>query len=98
MRSASARSGPGSVPSRARPGALGGQPAPLDRTETSSLVRTSGVSRGWNGNRALVTDADLDREEPDPEEPAVLPASEVMSLLGDQEPRPEEKTAPEDGG
>jgi hypothetical protein len=46
----------------------------------------------------LVTDADLDREEPDPEEPAVLPASEVMSLLGDQEPRPEEKTAPEDGG
>ena len=87
MRSASARSGPGSVPSRARPGALGGQPAPWDRTEISSLVRTSGVSRGWNGNHTPVSDRDLEREEP-----AVLPANKVMSLLGAQDPPPAEES------
>jgi hypothetical protein len=63
------------------------------------MVRTSGVSRGWNGNHTPVSDVDPDREEPDREEPSVLRASEVISLLGTQEPpRPEEKTAPEDGG
>jgi hypothetical protein len=42
-----------------------------------------------------VSDRDLDREEP--EEPAVLPASEVMSLLGTQDaPQAEEDTTPED--
>jgi hypothetical protein len=55
------------------------------------------VSGGWSGNETPVSDRDLDREEPDPEEPAVLPASEVMSLLGTQDaPQAEEDTTPED--
>jgi hypothetical protein len=52
------------------------------------------VGGSWNGNETPVSD----REEPDREEPAVLRASEVISLLGAEEPSPpEEKTAPEDG-
>jgi hypothetical protein len=53
------------------------------------------VSGGWSGNETPVSDRDLDREEP--EKPAVLPASEVMSLLGTQDaPQAEEDTTPED--
>jgi hypothetical protein len=43
-----------------------------------------------------VSDGDVDREEPDREEPSVLPASEVISLLGTEEaPPPEENETPE---
>jgi hypothetical protein len=55
------------------------------------------VSGGWSGKEKPVSDRDLDREEPGPEEPAVLPASEVMSLLGTPDaPEAEEETTPED--
>jgi hypothetical protein len=49
------------------------------------------VSRGWSGNQTPVSDGDADREEPEREEPAVLPASEVISLLGAEEPPPPEE-------
>jgi hypothetical protein len=54
------------------------------------------VGGGWNGNQMPVSDGDVDREEPDREEPSVLPASEVISLLGTEEaPPPEENETPE---
>lgn len=63
---------------RARPGAQGGQPRARDRTDTS-WGRTTGVTRGWNGNTQTVEEPE--RDEPDELEASVLPEREAISLI-----------------
>lgn len=53
---------------------------------------TTCVAWGWNGKEIFVSEEELEQEE----EPSVLPARELMSLIGEAPAVDEEEETPQD--